>query len=192
MRGAMNRLLWLFLPVLSLASPLVARGAEATLSPRAQKHLDAQKKVVAEWAALPEVVSAVKAQNQKGPPPEMTNEKWKLLRARDPMVKALQENAAAKVLSAKVAAGPPQTYCEVFLSAAKGEKVALLSKTSYYLHQGKPKFDVPFTTGKSWQGALEFDESSQQYSVQISVPVLDGGTPIGVLVVGLMHAALEK
>jgi hypothetical protein len=40
-------------------------------------------------------------------------------------------------------------------------------------------------TGKTWQGKPEVDESSGQYQVQVSVPVLDGNIPIGSIVIGL-------
>ncbi len=55
-----------------------------------------------------------------------------------------------------------------------------------------PKFDVPFSSGKSWQGQPEFDESSQTHQIQVSVPVLSGAKPVGVLVVGVSLTKLEK
>ena len=50
------------------------------------------------------------------------------------------------------------------------------------------RFDQPFQKLQTWQGKPEFDESSQAYAVQVSVPVLDPKNPkqaIGVLVVGI-------
>jgi hypothetical protein len=44
--------------------------------------------------------------------------------------------------------------------------------------------------GKPWQGPVEVDESSGQQQLQIAVPVLDGGKPIGSLVVGLSLSKL--
>jgi len=40
-------------------------------------------------------------------------------------------------------------------------------------------------TGKTWQGQPEVDESTGLQQVQVAVPILDGGKPIGSLVVGL-------
>ena len=60
-----------------------------------------------------------------------------------------------------------------------------MEKTSSYIHKGQPKFDVPYVYGKPWQGQPEFDESSQSHQVQVAVPVLADGKPIGVLVVGV-------
>ena len=46
--------------------------------------------------------------------------------------------------------------------------------------------------GKAWQGKPEFDESSQIYAIQLSVPVLAEGKPIGVLVVGVNLEKIAK
>ena len=81
---------------------------------------------------------------------------------------------------------------EAFLNGALGEKVAFVEKTTSYIHKGQAKFDVPYTTGKTWQGSPEFDESSQTYAIQISVPVLVDGRPAGALVVGVNLTHLES
>jgi hypothetical protein len=70
--------------------------------------------------------------------------------------------------------------------------VAFVEKTTSYIHVGSAKFDVPFGTGKSWQGKPEFDESSQTYAVQVAVPILADGKTIGVLVAGINLSHLEK
>jgi hypothetical protein len=75
-------------------------------------------------------------------------------------------------------------FTEAFLNGAKGEKVAFEHKPTSYLHAGTPKFDVPMS-GKPWQGEHEFDESTKSDATQIAVPVRDGATVIGVLVVGV-------
>lgn len=165
--------------------------ADMQVSPGAQAALDRQKQVVASWAADPVIVGAVKAQNAKGPMPGMDNAAWKTTRRSDPVVKAFQTNAAAQLLLAKLGASGG-LVSEAFLSGSRGEKVAFAEKTTSYIHAGHPKFDVPFGSGAAWQGKPEFDESSQTYAVQIAVPVVDGGKPIGVLVVGVNLSQLEK
>ncbi len=156
-----------------------------------QKELDRQIEVVKTWAADPVVVKAVEAQNQKGPIAGMDNAKWKTVRRSDDLVKGFQTNEAGKFLKQK-AAEAGETYPEAFLNAAKGEKVAFIEKTTSYIHKGAPKFDVPFDSGKPWQGQPEFDESSQTHQIQVSVPVVSGGKAIGVLVVGVNLSKLEK
>jgi hypothetical protein len=161
------------------------------ITPAVQKELDKQVGQVKTWAADPVIVKAVLAQNEKGPVPGMDNPKWKTLRRSDAFVKEFQSNPAGQYLKRKIAESSG-TYSEAFLSGAQGEKVAFFEKTTSYLHKGMPKFDVPFTSGKSWQGQPEFDESSQTHQIQIAVPVLNESKPVGVLVVGVSLTKLEK
>ena len=173
--------------------PLIqlAHAGNFEITPVVQGQLDKEKTAIASWASDPVIVKEVQLQNKKGPLPGMDNDTWKTTRRSDPVIKAFQDNPAGRYLKAKLGQ-EGSVYNEAFLSAAKGEKVAFVEKTSFYIHKGKPKFDVPFTTGKSWQGEPEFDESSQTYAVQISTPVLSDGKPIGVLVVGVNLSYLEK
>ena len=163
----------------------IAQAADSAsrITPEMQAALDAQKRVVAGWAANPVLVAAVKAQNQKGPLPGMTNRAWKARKPDDALVQGFQKNAAGVWLAKKVA-GSGGMYREAFLNAAKGEKVAFGAKPTSYIHAGEPKFDVPMS-GKVWEGKPEFDKSSYSYVVQIATPVLSGSMPIGVLVVGV-------
>lgn len=166
-------------------------AAEFQISDKVQAELEKRKTELSGWAADAVVVGAVKEQNAKGPITGMDNPKWKLTKRSDPVVKAFQDCSAAKLLKDKVNADGG-AFSEAFLSATQGEKVAFIEKTSSYIHKGSPKFDVPFNDNKPWQGKPEFDESTQTYAVQLAVPVLDGGKPIGVLVVGVNLSHLEK
>ncbi len=161
------------------------------VTPEVQKEIDRHIDVVKGWAANQVVVKAVQAQNQKGPMAGMDNAKWKTVRRSDDVVKGFQTNEAGKFLKQKAAEGNDY-YAEAFLSAAQGEKVAFIEKTTSYIHKGAAKFDVPFSSGKSWQGQPEFDESSQTHQIQVSVPVVSEGKTLGVLVVGINLSKLEK
>lgn len=167
------------------------RAGAFEMSPAVQAELDKEKTVIAGWASDPVIVKAVKEQNGKGPIPGMDNPKWKSTRRSDPVVQAFQECAAGRLLKGKVD-GSNGLFSEAFLSAAQGEKVAFVEKTTSYIHKGQAKFDVPFGGSKSWQGNPEFDESAQTYQIQISVPVLADGKPIGALVAGVNLSYLEK
>lgn len=169
---------------------LAANAAEFQMTAAIQQELDRQKQIVAGWAADPTIVNAVKEQNSRGPIAGMDNAKWKTTRRTDPAVKAYQTNPAGQLLRAKLESGNG-AYSEAFLSAKAGEKVAFAEKTSSYIHKGQAKFDVPMA-GQSWQGKAEFDESSQSYALQVSVPVMDAGQPIGALVVGVNLTHLQK
>jgi hypothetical protein len=161
------------------------------ISPAVQKELDRHIEVVKSWATNPVIVKAVLAQNDKGPISGMDNMKWKTVRRSDDLIKGFQATEAGQFLKQKCSESHG-TYPEAFLNAEKGEKVAFYEKTTSYIHKGAAKFDVPFTTGKTWQGQPEFDESSQTHQVQVSAPVVSGGKAIGVLVVGVSLTNLEK
>jgi len=174
-----------------LFSAASAAAESFQMTPAVQAELDRQKTVIAGWAASAPVVNAVVEQNRKGPIAGLDNAKWKITRRRDPVVTAFQTNPAGQFLKAKVEE-TKGAISEAFLSGARGEKAAFVEKTTSYIHKGAPKFDVPFTTGRTWQGEAEFDESSQTYAIQISVPVIGDGKPIGVLVVGVNLSHLQN
>ncbi len=172
---------------------LVSAGYAADAKPKSsgmQTVLDAQKKLIAGWAADPVIVAAVKEQNKKGPIPGMDNEKWKDTKKTDSVVKGFETSPAGALLAKKVK-DSKGLFTEAFLSAAKGEKVAFVDKPTSYIHAGNPKFDDPMNNGKPWQGKPELDESTQTKQVQIAAPVTDKGKTIGVLVVGVSWKKLE-
>jgi hypothetical protein len=168
---------------------LLARGLAAAdgISPAAQASIDEQFKVIAGWAADPVIVEAVRAHNASVPPEQvaLNQDKWRALTVLDPLVRAFTKNAVGQFLKAK----KTELVTEAFVSDAAGMKVGFLSKTTNWTHKGKPKHDVPMTA-KTWQGPVEVDESSGRQQIQIAVPVLDQGSPIGSLVVGLSMAQL--
>ena len=116
----------------------------------------------------------------------MTQEKWANLTVLDPLVRTFTKNEAAHFLKSK----QTPEVSEAFVSCASGTKVAFLSKTTNWSHRGKPKHDVPMG-GKMWQGPIEVDETTGVQQVQVAVPVLEGGKPIGSLVVGLAVSKLR-
>jgi hypothetical protein len=141
------------------------------------------------WAANPLLVEAVLAQNKKGPIPGMDNAKWKTVPEGDAVVQGFIGNEVAKFLKAEMA-NTDGICTGAFLNAAQGEKVAFTEKTGSYIHKGSAKFDAPFVGGKAWQGKPELE--GKVYEIQISVPVLSEGKPIGVLVVELNGTRLEE
>lgn len=165
--------------------------AALEVTPAVQKEIDKHVEAVKGWAANPVVVKAVEAQNAKGPIAGMDNAKWKSVRRSDDLVKTLENCEAGKFLKQK-SQESNEIYVRAFLNAAQGEKVAFTEKTISYIHKGSQKFDAPFSSGKVWQGQPEFDEPTQMHDVQVSIPVVSGGKPIGVLVVGINLSKLEK
>jgi hypothetical protein len=173
-----------------LASSLATKSVSASdLEPAVQARVTAAIQQAQAWAADPVIVQAVKVHNSS-PPPEhaqVTQEKWKSLTILDPFVRGFSRNAAGELLKAR----KTPAVGEAFLSDAKGMKVAFLSKPSNWSHLGKAKHDDPMA-GKVWQGPIEVDESSGLQQVQIAVPVLENGQPIGSLVVGLSLSKLMR
>lgn len=190
----------ILLPALVVSMTVhAATGEDFEVTPAIQKQLDQWKKDVQKWANDPAIVKAVLAQNEAGPMAGMDNAKWKKVRRRDDMVKAMQSNAAAQAMI-KWQTASKGAVTEAFLNAAQGEKVALIEKTSSYIHKGKSKFDEPWSTKKAWQGEPQFDESVQIYQLQLAAPVLVKADPmdekptkpIGVMVVGISLDHLSK
>lgn len=168
--------------LVALAALIAPTLRAEDLDAETQAKVTAKIEVIKTWAADATIVKAVKAQNEKMPAElaDLNQDKWKALGILDPLVRSFTKNEAAGVLKAK----KTDSVGEAFLSAADGTKVAFLNKTSNWSHKGKAKHDVPMT-GKTWQGAVEVDDSTGLRQVQVAVPVLDGDKAIGSLVVGL-------
>ena len=180
-----SRLLAMILALLFTPISSRADGLDATL----QGRVDAEVKKIEEWVKEPAVIQAVQAHNA-GPSADvqaMTQDKWKTLTVLDPFVRGFTKNAVAEILRSKKS----DVISEAFVSGADGTKVAFLAKTSNWSHKGKPKHDQPMA-GKKWQGAAELDESTGLQQIQVAIPVVDNGKPIGSLVVGLSLTKLGK
>ena len=157
-------------------------------SPEVKAKIEAKARLLQALGSDPKVVEAVKARNA-APPADvasMTNEKWKALSQLDPLVRGFSKNATAVYLKTRMDAA----VSEWFLCGSDGTKVAFLAKPSNWSHKGKEKHQVPMS-GKVFYGPLEVDESSGQQQIQVGIPVLDGGRPVGSLVVGLAVAKLQ-
>lgn len=181
--------LTLALAMFGLASSTQNSTGAAALAAAAQAKVDAITKEAQTWACDAALVSAVKAQNASVPAnyAAMNEEKWKSLLITDPLVRSLSKNAAGQFLKTK----KTDINNKIFVSDAAGLKVAFLDKTANWCHKGQPKHEVPMT-GKTWQGAVGPDPSTGLESVQVSVPVLDGGKPIGSVVLSLVISQLPQ
>ena len=161
----------------------------ADLDPALQAKVDNKLKEVMTWASDPVIVSAVKAQNASLPPEHaaMNQDKWKDASIIDPFVRSFAKNDVGQFLKSK----KDTVVSEAFVSDANGIKVGFMSKTTNWSHKGKPKHDQPMA-GKIWQGPVETDESTGLQQIQLAVPVMDDGKPIGSLVVGFSIAKLSS
>lgn len=167
---------------------LTVSGFAQSLPPEIKAKVAEKAKQLQSWSTDPTIVAAVKAHNSS-PAPEakgMTNEKWKSLTLLDPVVRSFSKNPLGVYLKTK----KDDSISECFVSGADGTKVAFLSKTTAWSHADKDKHKVPMT-GQTWFGPVEVDESTGLQQVQVAVPVLDAGKPIGSIVVGLAVSKLR-
>ena len=170
------------LALLVLAAAALWAQSAAPLTDDQKAKVAAYLKQFSALGADPVVVKAVRDYNANHYPEAagMTQEKWDSLSALSPEVRAFAKNSLADYLRTK----KQDVIAELFVSGADGTKVAFFGKTTSWNHTGKPKHDMPMS-GKTWTGAPELDASSGKVSVQVSFPVLDGGKPIGSIVIGL-------
>jgi hypothetical protein len=134
------------------------------------------------------LVGAVLEENGKGKTLEQIkelDEKWKGTAGVDAGMKELMENACAKRLK-EISASAPY-YSEIFVMDDKGANVCMTEKTSDYWQGDEAKFQKSFADGKGqvFVDDVEFDDSSQAYLVQASVPVMDGDKAIGAITFGI-------
>lgn len=177
----MLRFLLCAVATLGITLPLLAEPLPIDIKALLDKELVAAQTVAKEAA----VIAAVKSYNA-APPSTMTNDAWKKLTVISPEVKSLIKSDIGQFLKSKKSV----QITEMFLNGADGGKVAFLSKTTSWTHKGKPKHDLPMT-GKTWFGEVEIDESSGTQQVQVSIPVLEGTTAIGSLVIGYGVAQMK-
>ena len=167
---------------------LAATGFGQSLSPEVKGRLDNKVQQLQAWSTDPAIVAAVKAHNSAMPTEDkaMTNEKWARLTVLDPYVRSFSKNPLGVYLKTK----KDDQISECFVSGADGTKVAFLSKTTYWSHSDKDKHKVPMS-GKTYIGPVALDESTGLQEIQVGLPVLDNGKPIGSMVVGISVSKLH-
>jgi len=153
-----------------------------------QKIVDLAHSELAALGTAPQIVSAVKAQNEKGmgmAKIKAMDDKWKATPGLAPFMQKLMDSDCAKFL------GQIQEtqafYSEIFVMDNQGANVAMTNKTSDYWQGDEAKFKKSFARGKGsiFVDEVEFDDSSQAYLVQVSVPVMDQGKAIGAITFGI-------
>lgn len=172
----------------SIALICVGQVASAqTITPEIKAKLDGKIKQLQAWSSDPTIVEAVRAHNATPSAEDkaMTNDAWTKLSVLDPFVRSFSKNPLGVYLKTK----KDDQIAECFVSGADGTKVAFLAKTSNWSHHDKDKHKVPMT-GKTYIGPMALDDSTGQQLIQIGLPVLDAGHPIGSIVVGLAVSKL--
>lgn len=178
---------------------LIVTGACLGLSLSAQADsgdmLNGLVPIIKKWGENPALIAAVKEQNAKKMSLEAIQKRdkeWMAATGLDEQMKALMKNAAANELNQLEATKP--YFFESILMDNQGANVAMTNKTSDYWQGDEDKFTNAYKGGAGGVdiSKSKFDDSAKAYLVQISVPVVDGGTVIGALCVGINLDELEK
>jgi hypothetical protein len=166
-----------------------ATGGFAQAPPELQAKLNIQMKQLMAISADPKVVDEVKAYNSTPLSPEakaMTNDKWHSLTIFDPFIRAIGKNSLSEYLKGV----RNDVIVKIFVSGADGGKAGFDSKTEHWTHKGMPKHEVPMS-GKTWIGTVKADESVGLQTIQVGLPVLSAGKPIGSIVFALRSDKLH-
>lgn len=163
----------------------------AAITPEMQKKIDAYKTRAAALAADPALVKSVKEANAKGAIAGMDNGKWEQLPETNPVVSEMVTNPAGQLLT-KWMSEDAQGLNKLVLTGNQGHRFAFTSKPVSYMSKEKTHFTESFS-GKVWQQKeAQPDPSTKIETVQITVPVLDAGQVIGVLLMSLTAENLRK
>jgi len=155
-------------------------------APQAVKDLATAK--LAGYGTDPVIVAAVKKQNAMGKTLadiQTMDKKWQETAGVDDFMKSLMTSECGKRLEEILKSA--DYYAEIFVMDNQGANVAMTGKTSDYWQGDESKFKKSFAGGSGavFIDEVEFDDSSQAYLVQISVPVMDGGKAIGAITFGI-------
>lgn len=134
------------------------------------------------------IVEAVKQQNSKGLTLDSIkemDEKWKNTAGIADFMKVLMDSGCGPNLQRIQKENP--YFAEIFVMDNQGANVCQTDKTSDYWQGDEAKFQKSFAGGKGavFVDEVEFDDSTQSYISQVSVPVMDGSIAIGAITFGI-------
>lgn len=175
------------------ALALCAHGANASQTASAATAYVMEQMTA--WVSAPVVVDAILAQNAKHAELgqgdiNALDTQWRgeVGLASTPLISSVMDHPASAHLRAE-AAGSGGMIHEVFVMDARGLNVASSAVTSDYWQGDEDKYIKTYLQGNDavHVSEVEFDESTQSYVVQVSVPVADPATGevIGAVTFGL-------
>lgn len=176
----------ILLAIVSIA--LIFSGMVVAAEKAPQKVIDLARKEFVKLGSDPVIVKAVKAENAKNKTLDQIKEidkKWLGTPGIADYMKALMESPCGKHL--RKIQESKSYIAEIFVMDNKGANVAMTDKTSDFWQGDEAKFTKSFNNGKGdiHISDVEFDDSSQAYLVQVSIPVKDGNKVIGALTIGV-------
>ncbi|SLN48011.1 hypothetical protein AQS8620_01995 [Aquimixticola soesokkakensis] len=174
-------------------SSLTATAAQATdFTAVLQTYLDTE---VSTWAASPEIVAALKAQNAVTADFDQAkidalDAEWRATVASPdtPIIADVLNDPLSDYLRGVMMQAGGQ-IAEIIVMDAKGLNAGITGVTSDYWQGDEAKHQKTYGAGANGQfvDEVEFDESTQSYVGQVSVVVVDpeSGAPIGAVTVGV-------
>ncbi|MBF0241913.1 MAG: cache domain-containing protein [Desulfamplus sp.] len=153
-----------------------------------EKVYELAKTTLKPYGSDPIIVKAVKEANQQNKTLQQIKEldqKWKDTPGVADYMKAIMESECGKhLISIQKSA---KYYDEIFVMDNQGANVAMIDKTSDYWQGDEDKFIKSFKDGAGdiFVDDVEFDDSTQAYLVQVSVPVMEDGKAIGAITFGI-------
>lgn len=175
------------------AAPAVAGEYDAA----ARAFLDAE---IRPWAASPMLIDAIRQQNGttsalSQTEVEQLDSLWQaeLGSARTPTISVVVDGPLASLLRDQIAR-TGGAITEIIVMDARGLNVAASAITSDYWQGDEDKFSqtVPYGPEAVHLGEIEFDDSVQDYQLQISFSLADpvSGEVVGAMTVGVLADAL--
>lgn len=177
-----------------IGAPAMAVDYAANASKYVEEHVRA-------WAETPEIIAAILAQNATNSALsqgeiDALDMAWRneITGQDQPTITPIIANATSDKLRAKIDESKGMIV-EAFIMDNRGLNVATASLTSDYWQGDEAKFTETFGKGPNAVqiSEVEFDESSQIYSLQVSFTINDPATatPIGAMTIAFNAEALE-
>lgn len=171
-----------------LPASLLAQEQKAPSQEELKQLLGTKIRSVQHMALNPTVIRATRRQNSEKVSLDEIKKRdndWKSTKELTHFKRSLQENDAGRFLKRVI--GRNKSFNEAFVTDDKGANVAAFPATSDYWQGDEEKWTASYNkgAGRIFIGPLEFDDSTKTYAVQISAPLYDRGSTIGVLVVGV-------
>ena len=153
-----------------------------------QQVVDLANSTLAALGTNPVIIAAVQKNNAKGDTLsaiKALDAKWKAHAGTADYMQAILDNACSKELTSILDSSP--YYAELFVMNKLGANVCMTDKTSDYWQGDEAKFSKSYNGAKGavFVDDVEFDDSTQAYLVQVSVPVTDNGSVIGAITIGV-------
>lgn len=179
--------IWALAAIAALAMPAMADEYTEPLTELA-------KGKIHEIAQNPELVAAIKAQNEQTGSYDQAkidslDQKWRaeVDAADHPMIDDVLANPTSEYLM-KVLDESQGLFTEIFAMDAKGLNVGQSGITSDYWQGDEGKWQNTYGVGPDAVdiSEIELDDSTQTYQSQVSIPVVDeNGQPIGAITFGV-------